>query len=93
MMHDFTGVQNVYIRKGIDGLSILIQDSFELDPFRDSIFLFSGWSKDRFTPQVEWEQLENAVNCFIGNYLKRTLKISKKKSYGMICLEQTSDNA
>ena len=36
------------MRKGIDGLATLIQDSFELDPYSDSIFLFSGWSKDRY---------------------------------------------
>ena len=55
MKHDFTSVQNIYIicgktdmRKGIDGLATLIQDSFELDPYSDSIFLFSGWSKDRY---------------------------------------------
>ena len=34
------------MRKGIDGLEALIQDSFELDPYGDSIFLFSGTSKD-----------------------------------------------
>ncbi|WP_350297291.1 MULTISPECIES: IS66 family insertion sequence element accessory protein TnpB [Heyndrickxia] len=28
------------MRKGIDGLTTLIQDSFELDPYGDSIFLF-----------------------------------------------------
>ena len=46
MKHDFTSVQNIYIicgktdmRKGIDGLATLIQDSFELDPYSDSIFL------------------------------------------------------
>jgi len=55
MKHDFTSVQNIYIicgktdmRKGIDGLATLIQDSFELDPYSDSVFLFSGTSKDRY---------------------------------------------
>lgn len=55
MKHDFTSVQNIYIicgktdiRKGIDGLATLIQDFFKLDPYSDSIFLFSGWSKDRY---------------------------------------------
>jgi transposase len=55
LKHDFTSVKNIYIicgktdmRKGIDGLATLIQDSFELDPFDDSIFLFSGTSKDRY---------------------------------------------
>lgn len=55
MKTDFTRVQNIYIvcgktdmRKGIDGLAALIQDSFELDPYSDAIFLFSGTSKDRY---------------------------------------------
>jgi transposase len=53
--HDYTSVKNIYIicgktdmRKGIDGLATLIQDSFKMDPYGDSIFLFSGWSKDRY---------------------------------------------
>lgn len=36
------------MRKGIDGLATLVQDSFEFDPYSDSIFLFSGLSKDRY---------------------------------------------
>ena len=37
------------MQKGIDGLAILIQDSFELDPYGHSIFLFAvGWKKDRY---------------------------------------------
>ena len=36
------------MRKGIDGLATLVQDNFELDPYGDSIFLFAGWSKDRY---------------------------------------------
>ncbi|MFJ8102390.1 IS66 family insertion sequence element accessory protein TnpB, partial [Lysinibacillus sp. NPDC096212] len=30
------------------GLATHIQDTFELDPYSDSIFLFSGTSKDRY---------------------------------------------
>ncbi len=48
MKHDFMRVKNIYIicgktdmHKGIDGLATLIQDSFELDPYGDSIVLFS----------------------------------------------------
>ncbi|WP_074018162.1 IS66 family insertion sequence element accessory protein TnpB [Massilibacterium senegalense] len=53
MKHDYTSVKNIYIicgkterRKGIDCLAKLIQDYFELAPYEDFIFLFSGWSKD-----------------------------------------------
>lgn len=52
MKHDFTSVQNIYIicgktdmRKGIDGLAMLIQDSFKLDLYSDSIFSFLGGAK------------------------------------------------
>ncbi|WP_329955890.1 IS66 family insertion sequence element accessory protein TnpB [Calidifontibacillus erzurumensis] len=55
MIHDFTKCKNIYIicghtdmRKGIDGLATLIQDSFELDPYSDAIFLFCGRRKDRY---------------------------------------------
>ncbi|WP_457812767.1 IS66 family insertion sequence element accessory protein TnpB [Lysinibacillus fusiformis] len=57
MKHDFTNVKNIYIvcrktdmRKGIDGLATLIQDSFELDPYSDSIFLFCGLSNHKGLP-------------------------------------------
>src|SRR3954452_25486691 len=53
--HDYTSVKNIHIicgktdmQKGIDGLATLIQDSFELDPYGDSIFLFAEWKKDRY---------------------------------------------
>lgn len=55
MKHDFTRVQNIFIvcgktdmHKGIDGLAALGQDSFDLDPYSDSIFLFSGTSTNRY---------------------------------------------
>ena len=55
MKYDYTSVKNIYIvcgktdmRKGIDGLATLVQDVYELDPYEDAIFLFSGRSKDRY---------------------------------------------
>lgn len=55
MKCDYTNVKNIYIvcgktnmRKGIDGLATLIRDSFEFDPYGDSIFLFAGWNKDLY---------------------------------------------
>ncbi|MFC4356321.1 IS66 family insertion sequence element accessory protein TnpB [Chryseomicrobium palamuruense] len=55
MIIDFSMAKNVYIicgntdmRKGIDGLATLIQDSFEMDPYGESVFLFSGRKKDRY---------------------------------------------
>ena len=36
------------LRKGIDGLSTLVKEQFDLDPFVGKVFLFCGGSKDRF---------------------------------------------
>ena len=47
MLNDFTGAAHVYIacghtdiRKGIDGLAVLVQQQFQLDPCSDALFLF-----------------------------------------------------
>ena len=49
MLNDFTGADRVYIacgytdlRKGIDGLSAMVQQEFDLDPFTNTLFLFCG---------------------------------------------------
>ncbi len=54
MLKDFTGAKHIYIalgytdmRKGIDGLALLVQQNFHLDPFSDSLFLFCGKRADR----------------------------------------------
>lgn len=47
--------ENIYLisgrtdmRKGIDGLATIIQDTFEIDLYTNSIFLFAGIRKDRY---------------------------------------------
>ncbi|MBC2695242.1 MAG: IS66 family insertion sequence element accessory protein TnpB [Desulfobacteraceae bacterium] len=35
------------LRKAIDGLSIIVQESFDLDPFSNSIFVFCNKKKDK----------------------------------------------
>ena len=61
MLSDFTGAQHIYIacgytdlRKGIDGLALLVQKGFELDPFSSSLFLFCGKRSDRIKA-LYWE--------------------------------------
>ena len=73
MIHDFTNVKNIYIicgktdmRKGIDGLATLIQDSFELDPYSDAIFLFSGGGKIVINVYI---LMEMASPCFINDWI------------------------
>lgn len=62
MLNDFTGAERVYIacgytdlRKGIDGLSAMVQSEFNLDPFTNTLFLFFGRRCDRIKA-LYWEQ-------------------------------------
>ena len=54
MLTDFSKAEHVYIacgytdlRRGIDGLSALVQQSFQLDPFGNCVFFFCGRRTDR----------------------------------------------
>lgn len=54
MLGDITVAQNIYIacgytdmRKSIDGLAVIVQEQFHLDPFSKSLFLFCGKRRDR----------------------------------------------
>ncbi len=53
-MLNVKNIDNVYLaagttdlRKSIDGLSILVQECFNLDPFSNSIFVFCNRKKDK----------------------------------------------
>ena len=61
MLSDFTRAEHIYIacgytdlRKGIDGLALVVQKKFELDPFGNSLFLFCGRRCDRIKA-LYWE--------------------------------------
>lgn len=61
MLNDFTAAEHIYIacgytdlRKGIDGLALLVQKNFDLDPFGSSLFLFCGKRNDRLKA-LFWE--------------------------------------
>ena len=54
MIGDLSGVNKIYLvvgytdmRKSIDGLIFLIKDTFDLDPFSNSLYLFCGRRCDR----------------------------------------------
>lgn len=55
MLVDYTKVSNIYIvcgktdlRRGIDGLAGIIQNQYQLDVYKDALFLFCGGRSDRF---------------------------------------------
>ncbi len=61
MLNDYKGAERIYIacgytdmRRSIDGLAALVQQSFRLDPFSDSLFLFCGKRRDRIKA-LYWE--------------------------------------
>ena len=42
------------LRRGIDGLAVLVQQQFNLDPFTNTLFLFCGRRRDRIKA-LYWE--------------------------------------
>ena len=80
MIGDITVAENIYIacgctdmRKSIDGLATVVQQQFQLDPFRPSLFLFCGRRRDRIKCLL-WEgdgfvllykRLENGSNGLV----------------------------
>lgn len=61
MLGDVSGAKHIYIacgytdlRKSIDGLAVLVERSFGLDPFGESLFLFCGRRCDRLKA-LYWE--------------------------------------
>ena len=61
MLGDISNAEHIYIavgytdmRKQIDGLAALIQTTFNLDPFSNSVFLFGGRNA-RIMKALYWE--------------------------------------
>lgn len=74
MLGDISHAEHIYIavgytdmRKQIDGLAVIVKQSFDLDPFSNSVFLFCGrntrtmkalyWEGDGFV--LLYKRLEN----------------------------------
>ncbi len=61
MLSDFGSSQQVYLaagstdmRRSIDGLAVLVQESFKLDPFSPCLFVFCNRRRDR-VKILEWD--------------------------------------
>lgn len=61
MLGDISKAEHIYIavgytdmRKQIDGLAALVQNTFKLDPFTNSVFLFCG-RKSSIIKDLYWE--------------------------------------
>jgi transposase len=62
MFGDISKAEKIYIacgytdmRKAIDGLTAIVQQSFQLNPFQNSLFLFCGRRRDRIKA-LYWEE-------------------------------------
>lgn len=61
MLGDIARAEHIYVacgytdlRKSIDGLSVMVQQSFQMDPFSNALFLFCGRRCDRLKA-LYWE--------------------------------------
>ena len=62
MLGDITVAKDIYLacgytdmRKSIDGLAALVQESFRMDPFAPTLYLFCGKRRDRIKALL-WEK-------------------------------------
>jgi len=88
------GIEKVYLacgntdmRKSIDGLTAIIQECFQLDPFTASIFVFCNRKRDKIKI-IQWEnngfwlyykRLEKGTFKFPGKIDKSTVKIGTRE--------------
>jgi len=62
MLGDLSGVSKIYVvcgytdmRKSIDGLMSIVKQTYQLDPFSNSLYLFCGRRSDRIKA-LHWEK-------------------------------------
>lgn len=87
-------IHNVYLaagatdlRKSIDGLAVLVTESFNLDPFSRSIFVFCNRKRDKIKI-LEWDvngfwlhykRLEKGTFKWPSNLDSKTLLVSERE--------------
>jgi transposase len=70
VLGDLSGVAKIFLvagytdmRRSIDGLMAIVRDTYELDPFSNSLFLFCGKRCDRLK-ELHFEKM---VLCYFIN--------------------------
>ena len=75
------------LRKSIDGLAILVTESFKLDPFSRSLFVFCNRKQDKIKI-LEWDvngfwlhykRLEKGTFKWPSNLNSKTLSVSERE--------------
>ncbi|CCQ95290.1 transposase [[Clostridium] ultunense Esp] len=75
------------LRKSIDGLAILVQESFKLDPFSINLFVFCNRKQDK-VKILEWDtngfwlhykRLEKGTFKWPSNLNSKTLSVSERE--------------
>jgi len=95
VLSEITGFRAIYIycgkcdlRKGIDGLAMLVKEQFHLDPFqKEVLFLFCGCA---LTDSKAWSGKAMGSACFIsgskqdasgGREVRKKLQSSRLKNF------------
>ncbi len=72
------------LRKSIDGLSLLVQQSFHLDPFSKNLFVFCNRKKDKMKI-LQWD--ETGFWLYYKRLEKGTFQWPEKKDAKSILIE------
>ena len=69
MLGDISSANHIYLvtgytdmRKSIDGLMAIVRDTYELDPYSNSVFLFCGRRADRIKA-LHYEKRMVSASC------------------------------
>lgn len=85
--HVYLASGSTDLRKSIDGLAVIVQEGFQLDPFTSSLFVFCNRKRDKLKI-LHWEhngfwlyyrRLENGVFQWPSNTEKQPLAISHRQ--------------
>jgi transposase len=89
----FVATRPVDFRKGIDGLSLAVQEMFGLDPFCGAVFMFRSKRADRIKLSGGQFEVSNAAWCSpsVSNAWRRDGSLHKRLEGGKFVFPQVRD--
>lgn len=85
--HVYLACGHTDLRKSIDGLAVIVQESFQLDPFSPSLFVFCNRKRDKLKI-LHWDhngfwlyyrRLENGLFQWPNDSITQPLSISHRQ--------------
>jgi transposase len=83
----YLAVGTTDLRKSIDGLSIIVLESFKLDPFSKNLFVFCNRKRDKIKI-LEWDhngfwlhykRLEKDTFKWPDNYISKSIEVDQRQ--------------